>query len=122
MQADLYVPSNAIGFIETGSKVILRYQAYPYQKFGHAQGTVVSVARTALARQEVSDLGSITTSPNEPVYLVRVSLTKQTVRAYGKEMPLQTGMIVEADILRENRKLYEWVLEPLYSISGKINS
>lgn len=122
--ANLYVPSKAIGFVKAKDKVILRYQAYPYQKFGHAEGEIVSVARTALGKQELAGLGTIfseTALLNEPAYLVKVKLAKQTVKAYGEEKPLQIGMILEADILHERKKLYEWVLDPLYSISGKLN-
>lgn len=122
--ANLYVPSRAAGFVKPNDKVILRYQAFPYQKFGHANGKIVSVAKTALGKQELSGLGLIfndLNKLNEPTYLVKVKLDKQTIRAYGEEKPLQIGMIVEADILHENKKLYEWVLDPLYSISGKLN-
>ncbi|MFI8040681.1 HlyD family secretion protein, partial [Acinetobacter baumannii] len=42
------------------------------------------------------------------------------VKAYGKDMPLQVGMTLEGDIMHEKRKLYEWVLEPLFSITGKL--
>lgn len=122
--ANLYIPSKAVGFIKPKDKVVLRYQAYPYQKFGHATGGIISVARTALGKQELSGLGIIFTNPtllNEPAYLVKVKLEKQTIKAYGENKPLQIGMILEADILHERKKLYEWVLDPLYSISGKIN-
>lgn len=50
--ANLYIPSRAIGFVKPNDKVILRYQAYPYQKFGHAEGHVISIAQTALGSQE----------------------------------------------------------------------
>ncbi|MCH8784713.1 HlyD family efflux transporter periplasmic adaptor subunit [Neisseria gonorrhoeae] len=122
--ANLYIPCIAVGFIKPKDKVVLRYQAYPYQKFGHATGEIISVARTALGKQELSGLGIIFTNPtllNEPAYLVKVKLEKQTIKAYGENKPLQIGMILEADILHERKKLYEWVLDPLYSISGKIN-
>ncbi|HFC7882876.1 TPA: HlyD family secretion protein [Neisseria meningitidis] len=122
--ANLYIPSKAVGFIKPKDKVVLRYQAYPYQKFGHATGEIISVARTALGKQKLSGLGIIFTNPtllNEPAYLVKVKLEKQTIKAYGENKPLQIGMILEADILHERKKLYEWVLDPLYSISGKIN-
>lgn len=121
--AQLYVPSRAIGFVKSGDQVLLRYQAYPYQKFGHAKAKILSVAKTAVASQDLKTIGTISPQEqinNEPVYLVRVELEKQTVRAYGKNMPLQTGMILEGDIMHETRKLYEWVLEPLFSITGKI--
>ena len=48
LQAQLLVPSRAIGFIEEGDRVLLRYQAYPYQKFGHHVGRVVRISRSAL--------------------------------------------------------------------------
>ena len=121
--AQLYVPSRAIGFVKEGDQVLLRYQAYPYQKFGHAKAQVLSVAKTALAGQDLKTIGVISPQEqlnNEPVYLVRAKLKKQTVKAYGNELPLQVGMTFEGDIMHETRKLYEWVLEPLFSITGKI--
>ncbi|ENX36258.1 hypothetical protein F889_00420 [Acinetobacter colistiniresistens] len=121
--AQLYVPSRAIGFVKEGDQVLLRYQAYPYQKFGHAKAQVLSVAKTALAGQDFKTIGVIFPQEqlnNEPVYLVRARLEKQTVKAYGNELPLQVGMTFEGDIMHETRKLYEWVLEPLFSITGKI--
>ncbi|MBI0422153.1 HlyD family efflux transporter periplasmic adaptor subunit [Acinetobacter sp. ACIN00229] len=121
--AQLYVPSRAIGFIKEGDPVLLRYQAYPYQKFGHAKAQVLSVAKTALASQDLQTIGIISPQEqlnNEPVYLVRAKLDKQMVKAYGHDMPLQVGMTLEGDIMHEKRKLYEWVLEPLFSITGKL--
>ncbi len=126
--ANLYVPSNAIGFIKPDDKVILRYQAYPYQKFGHAEGKIISIAKTAMGKQELANLGGVypadteenPSRPNESVYLVKVKPEKQTVKVYGEEKPLQMGMALEADILNERKKLYEWVLDPLYSIAGKL--
>jgi len=122
LQANLYVPSRAVGFVKPSDKVVLRYQAYPYQKFGHATGRIISIAQTALNKQELANLGNIFTNPallNEPAYLVKVKLDKQTISVYGKETKLPIGMTAEADILHENKKLYEWVLDPLYSVAGK---
>lgn len=121
LQAYLYAPSRAIGFLSPGDKVFIRYQAYPYQKFGQAQGTIANAAKVALSRSELfgiggsSDLGG----DSEPLYRVTVSLDKQTIQVYGRPQQLQAGMTLEADILQEKRRLYEWVLEPLYSLSGK---
>ena len=120
--ANLYVPSRAIGFVKPNDKVILRYQAYPYQKFGHAEGHVISIAQTALGSQEWTNLGNIfaqTAQVNEPVYLIKVKLNNQHIRVYGTEKKLQIGMVLEADILHENKKLYEWILDPLYQVIGK---
>ncbi|WIM05764.1 MAG: HlyD family efflux transporter periplasmic adaptor subunit [Candidatus Nitricoxidivorans perseverans] len=124
LQAHLYAPSRAVGFVRLGDRVLLRYQAFPYQKFGHAGGKVVSVARTALPANEISNLGGGggggQGQQSEPVYRITVELDSQTVAAYGKPQPLQAGMLLEADILQDTRRLYEWVLEPLYSLTGKL--
>lgn len=122
LEAQLYAPSRAVGFVKPGAAVRLRYQAYPYQKFGHAEGKVVSVARTALPAGEISALlpAGVENQTHEPLYLITVALTAQTIRAYGKEHPLQAGMLLEADVLQETRRLYEWVLEPLFSLTGKL--
>lgn len=121
--AQLYVPSRAIGFVKKGDSVLLRYHAYPYQKFGHAKAEIISVAKMAIASQDLKTIGIISPQEqlnNEPVYLVRAKLDQQIVKAYGKNMPLQVGMTLEGDIMHEKRKLYEWALEPLLSITGKL--
>lgn len=117
--AQLLVPSRAIGFIEPGDSVVLRYQAFPHQKFGHHRGTVIRISRSALS---TGDLGALlgNTQAGEPYYRVLVELSGQSVTAYGKAEPLRPGMLLEADILGERRKLYEWVLEPLYSLTGRL--
>lgn len=119
LRAQLFVPSRAIGFIRTGDKVLLRYQAYPYQKFGHQQGVVAGISRNALGAAESGSLPG-NTQPSEPYYRVVVAIDRQSIRAYGQEEPLRPGMLVDADILGEHRKLYEWALEPLYSLTGRL--
>ena len=117
LQAHLYAPS-AIGFIRKDDEVLLRYQSFPFQKFGHARGVVISVSQTTLPVSEFTGIPSPGGNA-EPLYRITVKLARQTLVAYGKPQPLQAGMLVEADVLQEKRKLYEWVLEPLYSLTGK---
>ena len=116
LQAQLLVPSAAVGFIEPGDRVLLRYQAYPFQKFGHHGGRVIRVSRSAIAPASGDGQGA------EPYYRVLVALDKQSIIAYGEQEPLRPGMRLDADILGERRKLYEWVLEPLYSLRGKMGN
>jgi membrane fusion protein len=122
LQAELYVPARAAGFITPNATVQLRYQAFPYQKFGKHSGTIATVARTALSPNELSGIrGAI---PNQgspqPYYRAIAHIERQAVTAYGKPVALQAGMEFEADVPQETRKLYEWVLEPLYTLTGKV--
>lgn len=122
LQAELYAPSKSIGFIHAGDPVKVRYQAYPYQKFGQHGGSVISISKATLSANELATMtGSVPGLglEGEQIYRIRVDVESQSVMAYGKARPLQTGMLVEADILQETRHLYEWVLEPLYSLTGK---
>ncbi|MEN9865124.1 MAG: hypothetical protein RL748_714 [Pseudomonadota bacterium] len=119
--AELYAPSRAIGFIKPDDPVLIRYQAFPYQKFGHARGKVVSVSRTALPSHEINGVAGITANNgSEPMYRIMVQIDQQSIQAYGKKQALQSGMLLEADVLQEKRRLVEWVLEPLYSLTGKL--
>lgn len=121
LEAHLYGPSRAIGFVRPGQPVLLRYQAYPYEKFGHYGGTVASVSTAAINPGELPFAGIAPTAPgaNEPVYRITVSLAQQAVTAYGQPQALQPGMELEADLALDKRRLYEWVLDPLYAIAGK---
>jgi membrane fusion protein len=122
LRAVLHAPSRAIGFVTVGASVLLRYTAFPYQKFGHHEGVVAAVSRTALAPAELTvSPGAPLFGAAEPVYRVTVDLQSQTIDAHGQPRLLQAGMTVEADVLLETRRLWEWVLEPLYTLSGRVH-
>jgi len=118
LEAELYAPSRAVGFLKPGMTVQLRYQAYSYQKFGQAKGRVRDISRTALRPDELSLPGA--TAASEPVYRVRVTLDRQTVSAYGVDQPLRSGATLDGSIVLEKRHLYEWVLDPLYTVTGHL--
>ncbi|MES2912115.1 MAG: HlyD family efflux transporter periplasmic adaptor subunit [Pseudomonadota bacterium] len=120
LEARLYAPSRTIGFVRKGDKVLVRYQSYPFQKFGQYEGVVESVSNASVPATEQIGFTLPDTPVGEPVFSITVRLNQQSVKTYGTELPLQAGMRLDADILQETRRLYEWMLEPLYSISGRI--
>lgn len=119
LQAQLFAPSRAVGFLQEGQRVRMRYAAFPYQKFGFHEGVVASVSRSALSPsempQQLTGLSAVTGS-TEPLYRVTVNLDEQAVTAYGKPVPLQPGMQLDADVRLERRRLIEWVFEPIFSL------
>jgi membrane fusion protein len=122
LQAQLFAPSSAIGFVRPDQIVQLRYQAFPYQKFGHQSGQVVQVSRSPLQAAELAGLSlpSNLSASNEPLYRITVSLDRQDVAAYGRAQPLSPGMQLEADVLLDRRRLIEWLFEPLLGIAGRV--
>jgi len=118
LQAHLFAPSSAVGFVRSEQAVLLRYQAYPYQKFGHQAGHVMQVSRTPLQAAELASLAL--PASNEPLYRITVSLDQQAVQAYGQAQPLAPGMQLDADVLLDRRRLIEWIFEPVLSITGRV--
>jgi membrane fusion protein len=116
LEAQLLVPTRAAGFIRDGQAVALRYQAFPYQRFGHHEGQVVQVGRSVIQPNEVS----MPIVAQEPVYRVTVRLPAQQVQAYGQAMPLRAGMLLDADVAIDRRSIVAWLFEPLLSVTGRI--
>ncbi len=116
MQAILLVPSRAAGFIQPGQSVRMRYAAFPQARFGTQPGTVVSVSSSVLSPAQVAPPGRA----EEPVYKVRVRPERDAVTAYGRRLPLQAGMALEADVELERRRLLHWILDPLLALRGRL--
>jgi membrane fusion protein len=115
MHVELLVPTRAIGFVKPGQEVVLRYDAFPYERFGQYRGLVSDISRNVWSPGE--RIGPI--SAREPVYRVDVKLDKQTVSALDQEFALRPGMLVNADLLLEKRTLLEWIFEPVLQLKGR---
>ena len=117
LQAQLFAPSRTAGFITPGQAVYLRYAAYPYQKFGLYTGHITGVSATPFAPSElppnISQQLVSQTGSNEALYRINVKLDDQSINAFGQTIALKPGLTLEADVLQERRKVWEWVLEPI---------
>jgi membrane fusion protein len=112
LQAELFLPARAIGFVTTGQPVRILYDAFPYQHFGTYRGHVVNVSQTILTSSDAA--GPI--KLNEPAYRVTAALERTDIDAYGKRVALQPDMLLKADIILEKRSLMSWFTNPLRSV------
>jgi membrane fusion protein len=112
LQAELFVPTRAIGFVQPGQQVRILYDAFPYQQFGAYSGRVLSISQTILTRSDTSGPVEL----KEPAYRVKAALDRPDIDAYGKKIPLQADMLLRADIIIEKRSLISWFLDPLLSV------
>jgi len=115
LHVELLVPTRAIGFVKPGQEVVLRYDAFPYERFGQYRGVVSDISRNVWSPGE--RIGPL--SAREPMYRVDVKLDKQTVGALDQEFALRPGMLVNADLLLEKRTLLEWIFEPVLQLKGR---
>lgn len=114
--AELLLPTRSAGFIQLGNNTRLRFDAFPYQRFGFIPSEIVRIDQTLINPNEIQ----LPIQLQEPVYRLRAKLTQQKMNAFGKTFDLKSGMLFEADIMLEQRTLIEWLLEPLYSLKGRI--
>jgi len=112
LQAELFVPTRAIGFVQPGQEVRILYEAFPYQQFGTYSGRVLKISQTILTKSDTFTPIEL----KEPAYRITVALDRPDIDAYGKKIPLQADMLLRADIILEKRSLISWLLDPLLSV------
>ena len=115
--AELLLPTRSAGFIEIGNITRLRFDAFPYQRFGFINSEITRIDQALISPNEIQ----LPISLQEPVYRLRVKLNQQQMQAFGKAFDLKSGMLFVADIMLEQRSLIEWLLEPLYSLNGRVS-
>lgn len=115
--AELFLPTRSAGFINYNNEVRLRFDAFPFQRFGSLTSSISTIDKILLIDDK--DNNPITIS--EPVYRLRAKLSEQTIQGHGNTYHLKNGMLLEADIILEKRKLIDWLLAPLYTFKGKLN-
>lgn len=118
LEIELLLPTRSAGFVRDGDQVNIRFDAFPYQKFGILTGEVSNIDKALILPSE----SVLPVQINEPVYRVRAILKQQYISAYGEQFPLKVGMIADADIVLEKRSLLEWLLDPIYAVTGKLSS
>jgi membrane fusion protein len=109
LEAELWVPSRASGFVRPGDPVRLMYDAFPYQRFGVGRGVVRTVGRAPVAPQDLP----VAIETREPLYRVQVRLSRQEIDAYGRKWSLSPGARLRADLVLDERSLLTWLFDPL---------
>ena len=116
MEANLFVESSAIGFLRVDAPVLLRYAAFPFQKFGLYKGKVKEITLAPITQDATAPRTARTASEKDPLYRIVVTPDLPYVIAEGKQQMLEAGMEVQATIALDRRHLYEWMFEPLYQV------
>ena len=124
LEVQLFAPSRMLGFVAPGQTVLIRYQAFPYQKFGLHAGRVTDISSTPFAPADLpphlastilsnAQQGAPGANNSEGLFRIRVALARQHIDVYGKPQPLRAGMTLDADIVQDRRRIWEWIAAPL---------
>jgi HlyD family type I secretion membrane fusion protein len=99
--AELKLPEAGVGKLKTDQGVKLKYDAFPYQRYGVKYGRVAWLSPASI---ETKDGAS---------FRARVEIADREVLIQGQSRRLVAGMSGKAEIVIGNRSLIEYVLEPL---------
>ncbi|MGX3020319.1 HlyD family secretion protein [Ursidibacter sp. B-7004-1] len=117
-QLVMWVPNGAISFIKPNDKINIRYEAFPFEKFGQFNGVIKHISTVPASLQELAFYKNIPVAdPNNPLYKITVAISDQKVEYNNTSLAFLSGMKAEATVFLENRKLYEWMLFPLYNLT-----
>ena len=102
LEAEVTFQNKDIGFIEVGQETHIKIESFPYTKYGMIDGEVTVVSGDAI-EDEKQGL----------VYKGRVKLNNNTIRVGNKDVPLQPGMRLTAEVKTDERRLIEYFLSPI---------
>ncbi|MDR5856693.1 HlyD family efflux transporter periplasmic adaptor subunit [Caballeronia sp. LZ062] len=125
LRAALSIPSRRRGFVREGQIVRLKFDAFPYAKFGTYEARIDSISgTTVLPASPVAPPGTPgAPDPSEQTetakesngdYLAWATLRGDTFDFEGQHFKILPGMRATASIVVERRTIAEWVLAPLF--------
>lgn len=95
--AEVFITNKDIGFVREGMKVDVRVDSFPFSEFGDIKGKVINIGSDALPPDQTYQYYR---------FPARVSLDSQTINSQGRNIPLQSGMSITANIkVREERSV-----------------
>ena len=102
LEIEAYVENKDIGFVREGQRSVVKFDAFPFTKYGTLDGDIADLSDDAISDQ---DRGLI--------YQARVSLKQTHMNVNGKRVKLVPGMAVSVEIKTGQRRLIEFFLAPL---------
>ena len=111
LQAELWVPASAIGRIDVGRRVAMRYDAFPYQQYGQQYGRIVEIGLRALSPEEIQRVAGLVVE--SPAYRALVEPDQQHLDTASGRHQLRTSMTLDAAVTLDRRRLYELLNLPL---------
>jgi len=102
------IAENDRAFLREGLPVKLKFNAFPYQRYGVINGTL----------EYVSPATKPASQSKQPVYEARISLERDYYQVAETRYPLRYGMTAAVEIVVRERRLIDMALDPFRQIGG----
>lgn len=114
LQAEILVKNEDVGFVYPNQKTRVKLAAYPFQKYGMIEGTVIYVGADASdGASSAADKGKDQKAAPQLTYKALVRLAAQSLEIEGEKLRLSPGMQVIAEIHQGRRTVMEYLLSPV---------
>jgi len=102
LEVEAFVENKDVGFVSTGQQVALKFDAFPFTRYGTVQGEVIALSDDAIADDKAG-----------LIYRARVAMFSDSIDVDGKKASLAPGMSVAAEVKTGSRRLIEFLMSPI---------
>ncbi|RED44659.1 HlyD family type I secretion periplasmic adaptor subunit [Aestuariispira insulae] len=102
LEAEIKVLNKDAGHVIAGQSVEVKVDSFPYTKYGTIKGEVLHKSNDATKDEDLGD-----------VFFSRVKMSQLFINVEGKQVPLTAGMRVTAEIKTGERRVIDFLLDPL---------
>ena len=102
MEVESKLLNKDVGSVSVGMPAEVKLEAFPFTKYGVIDGEVSHISPDALVDPQQG-----------PVFLMKLSLEKETISVDGREVKLAPGMRTTIEVRTGNRTVLDFFLTPL---------
>ncbi len=113
LRAEVWVSNEDVGFVRPGQPVRLKFAAFPFQKYGLAEGVVEHLSADAADPPGGGDAQPERGTARPAAYRALVALQAMNLDADGQRHALAPGMHTTAEIHLGERTVLEYLLSPV---------
>ena len=122
VEVEAAISNDDVGFIDVGQDAEIKIATFPFTRYGLIHGRVREVARDSVVDPQTDQRNAGTQSADDEPHAVksagdllfgaRIVLDKTMIAVDGKEVALEPGMAVTAEIKTGRRRVIDYLLSP----------
>lgn len=114
LEIDAMLANKDKGFVREGQEVRVKLEAFPFTRYGTLSGKVRSVSNDAIPTSSSPGPGEAVSQAAGPlVFPVRIALNGTSIPVDDEDVALTPGMSVSAEVKTGDRRVIEFLLDPL---------
>jgi hemolysin D len=121
VEVEAMVENTDIGFVREGQQVEIKFDAFPFTRYGLVRGTVRRLGRDSVQSPAKSDRAPNSSSeaasspvPNSGLtYPAKITLERDWIEVDGRREKVQPGMHVSAEVKTGDRRAIDFLLSPI---------